>query len=212
MKKLTILLLLTLTFTICKASDKEIIATIVFENTTDQSFNSGEFYSYGTDQKIPISTLESFKITLPEKGKYIFSFYSADFETYTFYPVTINERKNTIKIKLFEKVTKKELVSTASGFSRPINNTKNLSNEQFEELILAGKVYFVAHGLDSSIPEEYVAFQKKYGISIKKENCVLDPLTFKETTENNQAIANYLTQKYGDSWLLDLTSKPFGIK
>jgi hypothetical protein len=49
------------------------------------------------------------------------------------------------------------------------------------------------HGIDNSIPDEYIAFQKKYGISLKKENCVLDPLSLK-TTENNQIIANYLNK------------------
>jgi hypothetical protein len=40
-------------------------------------------------------------------------------------------------------------------------------------------MYFIMHGIDNSIPDEYIAFQKKYGISLKKES-VLDPLSLKK--------------------------------
>jgi hypothetical protein len=212
MKKLALILLLSLPLTVLKAANKDIIATVVFENTTGKAFNSGEFYISEANKRIEINTLDSFKITLPEKGKYIFSFYSDDFETYTFYPVIINERKNTITVKLFEKTEKKKLVSTTIVASKILSNAQKLSNQQIEQFIADGQVHFITHGLDNSVPEEYVAFQEKYGISIKKENCVLDPITVKKTTENNQIIANYLTAKYGDSWLIDLSIKPFGVK
>ena len=209
MKKLAFLLALTLSFTTSKAADKEIRATVVFENATKKTFIYGEFYITETNKRIAINTLESFTVTLPEKGKYIFSFYSADFDTYTIYPAIINERKNTITIKLVEK---KELISTVIGTSKLLGSATNLSSEQIGQLITAGQVHFITHGLDNAVSEEYVDFHKKYGISIKKENCVLDPITFKKTTENNQIIADYLTRKYGVSWLLDLSEKPFGIK
>ena len=212
MKKLALLFLLALPFTFCKASDKKIIATIVFENATGKTFKSGEFYSYDTNQKIQISTLDSFKIALPEKGKYQFSFYTSDFETYTIYPAFINENKNTITIKLVEKVVLKELSPISIGFSKPLSIDRNLTEKQIEQLIISGQAHFIMHGLNNEIPDEYIVFQKKYGVFLKKENCILDPLTFKATTQNNQIIANYLTQKYGDAWLLDLATKPFGIK
>lgn len=212
MKKLAIILLLSLPLTVLKAANKEIIATVVFENTTEKAFSSGEFYISEANKKMEISTLDSFQITLPEKGKYIFSFYSADFETYTFYPVIINERKNTITVKLFEKTEKKKLVRTTIRASKLLRNTQKLSSEQIEQLIAEGQVHFITHGLDNAIPAEYNAFQEKYGISIKRENCVLDPITVQKTTENNQIIANYLTAKYGENWLTDLSIKPFGVK
>lgn len=209
MKKVLVFLLFTTALTICKASDKEIIAEVVFENTTGKTFNTGSFYITETNKKLEINTLESFKITLPAKGKYIFSFSTPDFTAYTIYPAVINDRKNTITVRLVEK---KELVSTTAPFSKPFTTNTALTNEQIEQQIAAGQVYFVMHGIDNSIPDEYIAFQKKYGISLKKENCALDPLSFKKTTENNQIIANYLNKKYGDSWMLDLTIKPFGLK
>jgi hypothetical protein len=208
MKKVLVFLLFTAALTICKASDKEIIAEVVFENTTGKTFNTGSFYITETNKRLEINTLESFKITLPAKGKYIFSFSTPDFTAYTIYPAVINDRKNTITVRLVEK---KELVSTTAPFLKPFTTNTALTNEQIEQQIAAGQVYFIMHGIDNSIPDEYIAFQKKYGISLKKENCVLDPLSLK-TTENNQIIANYLNKKYGDSWMLDLTIKPFGLK
>ena len=209
MKKLVLLLLLALNVTISKASDKEIIATVVFENTTGKTFSTGEFYITETNKRIEISTLDSFKITLPEKGKYIFSFSTPDFETYTVYPVVISERKNIITIKLIDK---KETVRGTIGFSKPLILDSQATQEQIEQLVLAGQVYFITHGLDNSIPQEYMAFQQKYGISLKKENCAIDPLSFKIARENNQIIANYLDSKYGKDWFLELDIKPFGVK
>lgn len=212
MKKLALILLLSLPITVLKAATKEIIATVVFENTTGKAFNSGAFYISEANKRMEISTLDSFKITLPKQGKYIFSFYYADFETYTFYPVTINEQKNTITVKLFEKTEKKNLTSTTIGSLKLLSNAQKLSSEQIEQLIAEGQVHFITHSLDNPISVEYVAFQKKYGISIKRENCALDPITVKKTTENNQIIASYLTSKYGENWLTDFSIKPFGVK
>jgi hypothetical protein len=209
MKKVLLFLLFTTALTICTASDKEIIAEVVFENTTGKTFTTGSFYITETNKRLEINTLESFKITLPAKGKYLFSFSTPDFTSYTIYPAVINDRKNTITVRLVEK---KELVSTVAPFSKPFTANTALTEEQIKQQIVTGQVYFIMHGIDNSIPDEYIAFQKKYGIGLKKENCVLDPLSFKRTIENNQIIANYLNNKYGNSWMLDLTVKPFGLK
>ena len=68
------------------------------------------------------------------------------------------------------------------------------------------------HGIDGSIPKEYLAFKEKYGIGLIKENCLIDPISFKKVTENNQMIFDYLNKKYGTEWLTELKNKPFGIK
>tara|TARA_R110002124_G_scaffold38485_3_gene122110 strand:+ start:291 stop:920 length:630 start_codon:yes stop_codon:yes gene_type:complete len=209
MKKIIVVLLLSLTNFICKASDKVIIAEVIFENTTGKTFNSGEFYITETNKKFTISTLSSFKITLPATGKYQFSFTSADFIAYTSYPAVINERKKTIRVTLVEN---KQLIKTTGNLVARTTLNKDLTTEQFEQQIQTGHIYFILHGLDNSIPEEYIAFHNKYGINVRKENCVLDPVSFKMTTENNQIIAKYLTIKYGNEWLLELPTKPFGVK
>ena len=101
MKK--IILTLTLALFTSMAFATEIVATVVFENLTDKKFKSGKFTIIDLNKKIEISKAESFKITLPEKGKYQFSFVSDDFTAYTFYPTRINKRKNTITVRLMEK-------------------------------------------------------------------------------------------------------------
>jgi hypothetical protein len=53
-----------------------------------------------------------------------------------------------------------------------------LNSGKSKQFIADGQVHFITHGLDNSVSEEYVAFQEKYGISIK-EKCVLDPITVK---------------------------------
>jgi hypothetical protein len=37
-------------------------------------------------------------------------------------------------------------------------------------------------------------------------------MSFKRATENNIMIADYLNKKYGEDWLKELPTKPFGIK
>ena len=209
MKKIFITLILALTFTVSKATEKEIIAEVVFENLTGKELNSGEFFITETNERIEIKDTQSFKITLPSKGKYQFGFATKDFTAYTYYPSRITNNKNTITIRLVEKT---ELTINKGTFSFPINLDTNPTEEQIEKRISEGTLNFIMHGIDSSIPEEYVKFKKKYGIGLIKENCVIDPLSFKKATENNQMIFDFLNKKYGTDWLNELKAKPFGIK
>ena len=208
MKKIILTLILALTFSVSKASEKEIIAEVVFENLTNKEFTSGEFTIIDLNKKTEITKAESFKITLPEKGKYQFSFVSEDFTAYTFYPTRINKRKNTITIRLMEKVEFKNV----GVYSSPMNLETDLTDEQIENRIASGTLNFIMNGIDSTIPEEYIKFKEKYGIGLIKENCVIDPISFKKTRENNEMIFDYLNKKYGTEWIKELKTKPFGIK
>ena len=208
MKKIALTLILTLTFTVTKANEKEIIAEVVFENLTKKEFTSGEFTIIDLNKKTQITKAESFKITLPEKGKYQFSFVSDDFTAYTFYPTRINKRKNTITIRLMEKIEFKKV----GVYSFPMNLETDLTDEQIEDRITDGTLNFIMNGIDSTIPEEYIKFKEKYGIGLIKENCVIDPISFKKTRENNEMIFDYLNKKYGTEWIKELKTKPFGIK
>jgi hypothetical protein len=209
MKKIIITLITVLTFTVSKANDKEIIAEVVFENLTGKELNSGEFFITETNERIEIKDTQSFKITLPSKGKYQFGFATEDFTAYTYYPSRITNNKNTITIRLVEKT---KLTLNNGTFSFPMNLDTNLTTEQIEKRISEGTLNFITHGINSSIPEEYVRFKEKYGIGLIKENCVVDPLSFKKARENNQMIFDYLNKKYGTDWLNELPTKPFGIK
>lgn len=203
-----IILTLTLALFTSMAFATEILATVVFENLTDKEFKSGEFTIIDLNKKIEISKAESFKITLPEKGKYQFSFVSDDFTAYTFYPTRINKRKNTITVRLMEKTD----FNSGGIYSFPMNLKTDLTDEEIEQRIENGTLNFIMHGIDSSIPKEYIDFKDKYGIGLTKENCVIDPLAFKKATENNQMIFDFLNKKYGTEWQNELKTKPFGIK
>ena len=208
MKKIILTLILALTFTVSKATENEIIAEVVFENLTNKEFTTGEFTIIDLNKKIKITKAENFKITLPEKGKYQFSFVSDDFTTYTSYPTKINKRKNTVTIQLVKKIELKKRVI----HPLPMNLETDLTDEQIEERIANGTLNFIMNGYLSSIPEDYKKFKKNYGIGLIKENCVIDPLSFKKARENNRMIFDYLNKKYGTEWIKELNSKPFGIK
>jgi hypothetical protein len=209
MKKTFLTLILALTFTVSKATEKEIIAEIVFENLTGKELNSGEFFITETNERIEIVNTKNFKITLPSKGKYQFGFATEDFTAYTYYPSRITNKKNTITIRLVEK---RELTFNNGNLSFPMNLDTNLTNEQIEKKIAKGNLNFIIHGIDNSIPKEFADFKEKYGIGLVKENCVIDPLSFKRATENNQMISDYLNEKFGEEWINELPTKPFGIK
>lgn len=53
-------------------------------------------------------------------------------------------------------------------------------------------------------------FKKKYGVGFHFEGCVV--VSYKKTAQKNQIIANYLSDKFGNSWLKELPVLPFGIK
>ncbi|HSN47213.1 MAG TPA: hypothetical protein VLR29_00490 [Flavobacterium sp.] len=209
MKTIILTLILALTFTISKATENEIIAEVIFENLTGKELNFGEFFITETNERIKINDTKSFQITLPGKGKYQFGFSTEDFTAYTYYPSRITNKKHTITIRLVEKT---QLTFNNGNFSFPMNLNINLTDEQIEKRISAGKLNFIIHGIDNSIPKEFSDFKEKYGIGLVKENCVIDPMSFKRATENNIMIADYLIKKYGEDWLKELPIKPFGIK
>lgn len=208
MKKIILTLILAFTFTISKANEKEIIAEVVFENLTGKELNSGDFFITETNERIKINDTNNFQITLHSKGKYQFRFSTEDFTAYTYYPSRITNKKNTITIRLVEK---KELTLNSEIFSFPMNLDTNLTDEQIEKRISSGTLNFISYGIDNSIPKEFYDFKEKYGIGLIKQNCVIDPISFKKATKNNIMIADYLTKKYGADWLKELPTKPFGI-
>lgn len=208
MKNIIFSLFLAFSVSVVSATEKEIIAEVVFENLTDKEFTSGVFRIIDLNQKIEITKAENFKISLPHKGKYQFSFVADDFTAYTFYPARINKRKNTITIQLVEKNESK----SGRVYSFPMNLETDLSDDQIEERIADGQINFIMHGIDANIPVEYIAFKEKYGIGLIKENCLVDPLSFKKATEYNQMIFDFLNNKYGFDWINELKAKPFGLK
>lgn len=209
MKRILLTFFIAMTFVISKASENEIIVDIIFENLSETALKSGELYIVETDERIEIKSTESFQISLPSEGKYEFSFTTKDHVAYTYYPSMITDKNNTVTILLLDK---KDVILNSDVSSFPFDTNINLTDEQIEQRIANGSLNFIIHGIDSSIPNEFIAFKKKYGIGITKENCVVDPLSYKKATENNYRILVYLNKQYGKEWLQELPTKPVGIK
>ncbi|MBC5837708.1 FEKKY domain-containing protein [Flavobacterium muglaense] len=203
------ILTIVLAFFFSSTFANEIQATVVFENFTSRQFTSGEFTIMNSNHKIEIAKAESFTISLPEKGKYNFSFVSDDFFAYVTYPTRLTTKENTITIRLTEK-TKLFIDGTIDSVVNSSNT--NLSNEQLEQRISKGTLNFIIHGINNSVPEEYVVFKKKYGIGLVKENCLTEPISLKKAVANNRMIFKYLNGKYGTTWLTELEIKPFGLQ
>lgn len=144
-------LILALTFTVSKANEKEIIAVVVFENLNGKELNSGEFFITETNKRIEIKDTQSFKITLPSKGKYQFGFATEGFNAYTYYPSRITNNTNAITIRLVEKT---KLTLNNGTFSLPMNLDTNLTDEQIEKRISQGTLNFIMYGINSSVPAE----------------------------------------------------------
>lgn len=81
--------------------------------------------------------------------------------------------------------------------------------ENFEMLLKEDRASFVVFGM---VWFDYSDFEKKYGIKVKTENCVITPGISKIAKINNQLIADYLNRKYDTAWKSDLKIIPFGIE
>ena len=193
MKKFLFIIILLCTIT-ANADSKEIIAEVVFENKTDIPVFSGTFFITELGKEIEINSTESFKITLPEKGKYQFGFYTEDFTSYTYYPARITSRKNTITIRLEKKIeTKKN-----TGFNLDPND-------------LGVGMNFIYNGLNNN-PIDFSDFIEAYGVGRVTKNCVVDPITMKRVKAHNQKVVEYLLENFGEEWRDNLPATPFGLK
>ena len=82
------------------------------------------------------------------------------------------------------------------------------NNDNFEFLLKENNAALVVFGMVSN---DYSAFEKKYGIKVKTENCVISPGISKLATANNIIISDYLTEKFDNDWKTDLEIMPFGL-
>ena len=195
MKKLFFIIVLLFAINL-KAESKEVIAEVIFENKTDLPISSGTFFITELDKEIKITSAESFKITLPEKGKYQFGFYSEDFTSYTYYPARITSKKNIITIRLEQKPTTETAL-----------NYRNLANPED----LGVGMNFIYNGLNNN-PIDFSKFTEAYGVGMVTKNCVVDPITMKRVTAHNQKVVEYLIKNFGEEWRDNLPATPFGLK
>lgn len=80
--------------------------------------------------------------------------------------------------------------------------------DNLELLLEENRATFVIFGMVSN---DYADFEKKYGIRVKTENCVISSGISHTATLNNQLIAQHLTKKFNNVWKDDLKITPFGL-
>ena len=85
---------------------------------------------------------------------------------------------------------------------------KYATTENFDALLKEKSATLVMFGMVSN---DYSDFEKKYGIKVKTENCVITPGISKIATVNNQIISQYLNEKFSNDWKSDLKFVPFGL-
>ncbi|SNR35023.1 FEKKY domain-containing protein [Lutibacter flavus] len=209
MKKLTLILIVIFNINSSIASEKKIVATVIFENFANEKFSSGEFKIFETGETFQINSMENFTVELPKKGKYRFSFYSNDYISYVYYPSKISEKKNIITIRLTE-LKSSNFKNENLSFSDYAD--LKMTDQVILEKINTKKLNFIIHGIINNTPENYSEFIEKFGIGFKTKNCVVDPISFKKATENNKRIIEYLNKTYGNDWIKELPTKPFGFK
>lgn len=78
----------------------------------------------------------------------------------------------------------------------------------FETLLKENRANLIVFGM---VSHDYSDFEKKYGVALKTENCVISPGIGLIATNNNKIIARYLDQKFGTRWRTDLQIVPFGL-
>lgn len=201
-KQIFIALTLLLSFTASYA--KAFTAKVTISNQTDSPFTYGTLYIDALNFKHEFTTTGEFMLTIPDNGKYVIRFESKNFICTTLYPNRLSKRNAQIQITLTD-------VTNIDGFI-PSNTNFNNNRLTIAEQIEAGQsVNFVVNGI-SPIPQQtFALFKEQYGIGIVTENCAIDPIAFRNAKQHNQAIANYLTEKFGTEWKEDLPISILGI-
>lgn len=187
-----------------------ITALIVFENNTDQTNISCQFYIAETNQRIPFNSLDSFTSELPKNGTYHFRFYADDIDASTIYPVRLTGRKHTVIIRLENKT--EAVVSNPTAKHFPMKGICNYSKEQLEQSIKLCTINFIIHGLVAINPETVDILKTAYGVGFTSENCVVNPMWFKIAMQTNKKIEAYLISLFGKDWKNKLPATPFGLQ
>lgn len=173
-------------------SKEKVLVKIVFENPENIVFKGGKLIISKTKEEVSITNLETKEILL-DAGKHQFKFVS-ETPHLMYFPAKIDTKNNTVKIKL---------VQPKNSFENGLATEKN-----FQELLKSKNLQFVHFGF---VSHENPDFEKKYGVLIKNEGCVITPIISEKVIKNNQLIASYLTKIFGDSWRKDLGFLPYGL-
>ena len=187
----TLLFLFTFTLLVsCKPT--EIPVTIHFKNAENANFTKGKITVKETNQTFEISTLEDFTIML-KKGKYTIQF----------------SHNGNHQTSITKKITEKDFTFNFSVFhAKAIELKPKFSEENLKKQIESGKANFINFGITIA---DFSEFQKKYGIGNSGQGCMITPDLSYTATQNNQYLAKYLDEKYGEIWRKDLPFLPYSL-
>lgn len=187
-------------------SDNKILVTVFFENTSNKQMNYGKFIAPKLNKIIEVTSEKSFNFYVPNKGRYSFFFESTNFKGNIISPKKITKNSNTITIRL---IPNSDLYSEIHFLK--MTYEQGLSDVDLLARIASQNAKFIFNGIQFQIPKEFSdKLMKKYGVGVLSENCVIDPITAKNSRENNQILLNYLKKKHPNIEK-ELIIKPFGI-
>lgn len=185
-------LLFVLLLNLLPIQEEEVKINVIFECDQPAAFKSGIFIVQETDVSLTVKSLEGFEFTLPRKGQYTFLFEAEGF-------IALVDQPKSVKPGHMEPI-KIILVQDAFGYS--------INYDQAGQPI---NLNFILHGITNNITSKHAEFSSKYGVGFIFKNCVLDPITTKNTREFNNKVADFLDATYGNEWKKDLPASPFGL-
>ena len=193
MKIFKILLVLSVSiFLLSFTISRKIPVKIKFQNLENLNFTEGKLLIKELNKEININKISDFEIHL-KPGKYHFKFIS-ETKNIIIYPKKIDAKNNEVQIIFSEKKT--------------LETSMYVDENNFSEMLKSGNAKFIQFGLISGNAN---TFKEKYGIGVQYENCVITPFLQEKATVNNQILAKYLTEKFGETWKNDLEFLPLGL-
>lgn len=97
---------------------------------------------------------------------------------------------------------------SAQQSNSTISNSKKDKSEQENKCKNTSTMHFLQFGIMTRNHED---FKNKYCVDVVYENCVATAFLSEKAKKNNRKVAEYLTEKYGESWKKDLGFVPFGL-
>lgn len=99
------------------------------------------------------------------------------------------------------------------GYCQEISEdkTKLQSQSTLVEVDVIVRDFIVFGLIDESNSEKIKLFKRKYHVGIKFQNCTVDPVSFKNARDNNNKVANYLTNHFGNEWKKEIPYALIGV-
>lgn len=110
----------------------------------------------------------------------------------------ISKNNDSTTIKINSKETKQEVIVPQFA-----------TEENLQVLLKENRAVIIHYGF---APVYNPELEKKYGVKIVNEGCVVMPQSTKAVANNNRLISGFLTKNFGEIWKKDLGFSPFGTE